>query len=81
LGLGLGILNRADMWAAIDNTVTLPGYTRADGAVFFSISEKVRLQANVENLFNKRYYINADSNTNISPGSSRGLRVGLTARF
>ena len=81
LGLGLGILNRSDMWAAIDNTVTLPGYTRADGAVFFSISEKVRLQANVENLFNKRYYINADSNTNISPGSSRALRVGLTARF
>jgi catecholate siderophore receptor len=81
LGLGLGILNRAEMWAAIDNTVTLPGYTRADGAVFFSISEKVRLQANVENLFNKRYYINADSNTNISPGFSRALRVGLTARF
>ena len=81
LGLGLGILNRADMWAAIDNSVTLPGYTRADGAVFFSISEKVRLQANVENLFNKRYYINADSNTNISPGFSRALRVGLTARF
>jgi catecholate siderophore receptor len=81
LGLGLGILNRADMWAAIDNTVTLPGYTRADGAVFFSISEKVRLQANVENLFDRRYYINADSNTNISPGSSRAIRVGLTARF
>jgi catecholate siderophore receptor len=81
LGLGLGILNRGDMWAAIDNTVTLPGYTRADGAVFFSISEKIRVQANVENLFNKKYYINADSNTNISPGSSRALRVGLTARF
>jgi catecholate siderophore receptor len=81
LGLGLGILNRADMWAAIDNTVTLPGYTRADGAVFFSISEKVRLQANVENLFNRQFYINADSNTNISPGSPRAIRVGLTARF
>ena len=81
LGLGLGILNRSDMWAAIDNTVTLPGYTRADGAVFFFISEKVRLQANVENLFNKNYYINADSNNNITPGFSRALRVGLTARF
>jgi catecholate siderophore receptor len=47
LGLGLGILNRSDMWAAIDNTVSLPGYTRADGAVFYFINEKVRLQANV----------------------------------
>ncbi|HVN78964.1 MAG TPA: TonB-dependent siderophore receptor [Terriglobia bacterium] len=81
LGAGLGILNRTDMFAAIDNTVTLPGYTRADGAVFFTMSERIRFQANVENLFNKRYYLNADGNNNISPGFSRALRIGLTARF
>ncbi len=81
LGAGLGILNRADMYAAIDNTVTLPSYTRVDAAVFFSLTEKIRLQANVENLFDKQYYMNADSNTNISPGSPRAVRVGLTARF
>ena len=81
LGAGLGIVHRSDMFAAIDNTVTLPGYTRADAAVFFSLTERLRLQANVENLFDKKYYLNADSNTNISPGSPRGLRVGLTARF
>ncbi len=51
LGAGLGILHRADMFAAIDNTVRLPGYTRADAAVFYSLTERVRLQANVENLF------------------------------
>ena len=34
------------------------------------------LQANVENLLDTRYYINADSNTNISPGFPRTLRVG-----
>jgi catecholate siderophore receptor len=81
LGLGMGVLNRTDMWAAIDNTVVLPGYTRVDGAVFYSISERIRLQGNVENLLNKKYYINADSNTNISPGFSRALRIGLTMRF
>ena len=69
------------MFAAIDNTVMLPGYTRADAAVFLSLTERMRLQANVENLFDKKYYINADSNTNISPGSSRAVRIGLTARF
>jgi catecholate siderophore receptor len=81
LGAGLGILNRSDMFAAIDNTVTLPRYTRADAAIYFSLTERVRLQANVENLLDKKYYINADSNTNISPGFSRAVRVGLTARF
>jgi catecholate siderophore receptor len=81
LGAGLGLIHRADMFAAIDNTVRLPGYTRADAAVFFTLTEKIRLQANVENLLDKRYYLNADSNTNISPGSSRALRIGLVARF
>jgi catecholate siderophore receptor len=80
-GAGLGILRRANMFAAIDDSVTLPGYTRADAAVYYSITEKIRVQANVENLFNAKYYLNADSNTNISPGSSRAVRVGLTARF
>lgn len=81
LGAGLGILNRSDMFAAVDNTVVLPNYTRADAALFFSLTERLRLQANVENLFDQKYYINADGNNNISPGFPRSLRVGLTARF
>ncbi|HVF92651.1 MAG TPA: TonB-dependent siderophore receptor, partial [Blastocatellia bacterium] len=81
LGAGLGIVHRSDMFAAVDNMVTLPGYTRADAAVFFALTEKMRLQANVENLFDGKYYVNADGNNNISPGSPRAIRIGLTARF
>ena len=81
LGAGLGLVNRSDMFAAIDNTVVVPSYTRADAAVFFSLTERIRLQANVENLFDRKYFANADSNTNISPGFPRAIRVGLTARF
>jgi catecholate siderophore receptor len=81
VGAALGILYRNDMFAAIDNTVTLPGYTRADAAAFVTISRQLRLQVNVENLFNASYFINADSNTNISPGFPRALRVGLTTAF
>jgi catecholate siderophore receptor len=80
-GAGLGILNRSQMFAAIDDTVRLPGYTRADAVVYYSVTERIRLQANVENIFDKKYYINADSNTNISPGFSRAARIGLIARF
>ena len=81
VSLGLGIVSRSDMFATIDNSVTLPGYVRADAAVFVTLRESVRLQANVENVFNRGYYLNADSNTNISPGSPRALRVGLTTKF
>jgi len=81
LALGLGVIHRADMFAAVDNSVVLPGYTRADAAVFFSITERWRLQANIQNLFNTGYYLNADGNNNISPGAPRGARVALVARF
>jgi catecholate siderophore receptor len=81
LGLGLGIIHRSDMFAAIDNAVVLPGYTRADAAVFFSITERWRVQANFQNLFDNTYYLNADGNNNISPGAPRGARVALIARF
>jgi catecholate siderophore receptor len=81
LGAGLGIIHRSDIFATIDNTIVLPSYTRADLAVFYSITEKLRLQVNVENLLNKKFFVNADSNTNISPGYPRAVRVGLTARF
>ena len=80
-GVGLGIIHRSDMFAAIDNTVTLPGYTRADAALFISLAERTRLQVNVENLFDRKYFINADTNTNISPGSPRAVRVALSAGF
>lgn len=81
VGLGLGIIHRSDMFAAIDNKVVLPGYTRADAAVFFFITERWRLQANIQNLFGQNYYLNADANNNISPGSPRAARVSLIARF
>jgi len=77
----LGLIHRDDMFAAIDNTVTLPGYTRVDAAAFFTVNGRVRLQANVENLFDARYYVNADNNTNISPGWPRAIRLGLTTTF
>jgi catecholate siderophore receptor len=81
VGVGLGILRRSDVFAAIDNTVVLPGYTRMDAAAYFRLSEKWKLQAHLENAFNQKYYLNADGNNNISPGSPREIRISLIAGF
>lgn len=81
LGLGMGIIRRSDTFASVDNTVMLPGYTRLDAAVFYSITERWRVQANLQNLFNRTYYLNADGNNNITPGAPRGARIALIARF
>ena len=75
------MIYRSEMFAAIDNTVTLPGYVRLDAAAYVIAQQGLRLQANIENLFDKKYFVNADSNTNISPGFSRAVRVALMARF
>jgi catecholate siderophore receptor len=81
LGFGFGVVHRSDMFAAIDNAVTLPGYLKLDAAVYFRLSEKLQLQSHFENLLNRKYYLNADGNNNISPGSPRTVRFTLITRF
>ena len=78
---GLGIIQRSDMFATISDTVTLPGYVRADAAAYVTLTKDLRLQVNLENALDEAYFVNADSNTNISPGAPRTLRVAITAGF
>lgn len=80
VGLGLGIIHQDKMFAAIDNTVTLPGFTRADGALFVRLTRLLSAQVNVENLLDERYYATSHGNNNIMPGASRTLRLSLSTR-
>ncbi|MGH9421615.1 MAG: TonB-dependent receptor, partial [Thermoanaerobaculia bacterium] len=80
-GGALGVVYRSSMFAAIDDTVVLPGFTEFEAAAFFNLTHDLRLQLNIDNLFDKKYYANADSNTNISPGAPRSARLGIVARF
>jgi len=81
LGLGLGVIHRSDMFTSTDNTVVVPAFTRVDAAAYFALGARLRAQVNVENLFDEEYFASANSNTNITPGSPRALRVALTTRF
>ncbi len=81
VGVAIGVVARSAMFAAIDDRVTLPGYARLDAAVLLDLLEDLRLQVNVENLLDRTYWANANSNTNISPGSPRAVRAAVHARF
>lgn len=81
LGLAVGVISQGKRYAATDNLVSMPGYTRVDGALFYKLTDGFDVQLNVENIFNKRYFTYAHSNTNITPGSPTAFRVGLNARF
>lgn len=76
-GLGLGVVHQSDVFAASDNKVVLPSFTRVDAAVYYTVSPQLRLQLNVENLLNEAYYASAHNNNNITPGSP--LAFGLSA--
>jgi catecholate siderophore receptor len=81
LGLALGVMHQADMYAAISNTVKLPAFTRVDGGVYFPLAKAVGAQLNLENIFNEKYYPLANGNNNITPGSPRSIRVLVTTGF
>jgi catecholate siderophore receptor len=78
---GVGVIHRGDAFTSTDNAVVLPAWTRVDAAVFYQLRPTLRLQVNVENLFDEAYFPNAHSNTNITPGSPRALRIALTTHF
>jgi catecholate siderophore receptor len=84
LGFGLGITHQSDQFAAIRTVATttrLPSFTRVDAAVFYSVSEAVEVQMNVENLFDETYFSDAHNNFNISPGAPLNARFTVRARF
>lgn len=81
VGAGLGVIYRDDMFASTSNTVTLPGYTRVDAALFLAVNPNVKVQMNVENLLDKRYYAFANGDNNITPGSPRAVRVAVRGNF
>ena len=81
VAVGAGAVHQARMYAALDNTVTLPAFTRYDGALYVTLPLGTRAQLNVENLFDTRYYATSHGNNNIMPGASRTVRLSLIADF
>ena len=80
-GIGLGVIHRGDIFANVDNAVTVPGFTRVDAAVYWTLNPSLQLQLNVENLGNTRYFTSAHSNNNITPGAPRSAWISANIRY
>jgi catecholate siderophore receptor len=80
-GAGLGIIHQDSSFAAANNLVELPSFTRVDAAFFFDINENWAAQINVENVLDEEYFASAHNNNNISPGAPRQAFVTVRARF
>ncbi|MFN2099840.1 TonB-dependent receptor [Altererythrobacter sp. MF3-039] len=76
-GLGLGVIYQDEQFASFSNKVTLPGYVRVDAAAYYTVNERIRLQLNVDNLFDEKYFASAHGDNNLQPGDALTARIGL----
>ena len=80
-GAGLGVIYQTDVFAASDNKVLLPSFTRVDAAIYYTVSPQLNLQLNVENLLDEEYYASAHNNNNITPGAPLALSMSANVSF
>jgi catecholate siderophore receptor len=81
VSVGLGVVHQSEMYTSISNAVTLPGFTRVDGAVFLKVGEDYRLQLNVENLGDITWSPTSHGDNNIQPGAPRTVRISISRGF
>ncbi|MBX7539832.1 TonB-dependent receptor [Qipengyuania sphaerica] len=77
IGFGLGVIHQSDQFASFSNEVVLPAYWRVDAAAYYTVSERLSLQLNIENLFDEDYYPSAHGDNNIQPGEPFQARIGV----
>lgn len=81
LGLGVGATYQDSFFVQEDNSVEVPSFTRIDAAVFYRLSDKMRLQLNVENLADEVYFPDAHNNNNITTGEPVNARLTAIIDF
>jgi catecholate siderophore receptor len=81
LGFGLGLTAQDESFADNANSATLPAYARVDMAVFYTVNDAIRLQLNVENLFDELYFPTAHSADELTLGAPLNARFTITGRF
>ena len=80
-GVGFGLIYQDESFSDNANTATLPSYVRFDAAAYYNISDTLRFQVNVENLFDRDYFPNSHTANNITVGAPFNATFKLTKTF
>ncbi|MBU1351619.1 MAG: TonB-dependent siderophore receptor [Gammaproteobacteria bacterium] len=85
LWLGGGLVHQGDKFTANDNLWRLPGFTTVDLAAGYQFAGGVRLQVNLKNVANRRYYLDGTASAAgfgaVTPGQPRSVQVSLDYSF
>lgn len=80
-GFGVGATYQDSFFVREDNSVEVPSFTRVDAALFYDLSDRFRVQVNVENILDTEYFPDAHSNDNISTGAPLNARFTIRGRL
>ncbi|MBV7259121.1 TonB-dependent receptor [Erythrobacter crassostreae] len=81
IGVGFGLTHQDESFIDNGNTAVLPAYTRIDAAAYFDISDRFRLQVNVENLTDTLYFPNSHATHQATVGAPLNARFAITGKF
>ncbi|MBD2775197.1 TonB-dependent receptor [Iningainema sp. BLCCT55] len=80
LGFGAGVFIADSRFGDLNNSFTLPNYTRVDAAVYYNYGN-LRAALNIKNLFDTRYFESAQSRTQIFPGAPLTILGTISLEF
>ncbi len=80
-GLGLGLTYQDSSFINNGNTAVLPSYTRIDAALYYEVSDTLRVQINVENVTDELYFPNSHSTHQATVGAPLNARVAIIGRY
>jgi len=80
-GLGGGLVHVGERTGNATDTYRLPAYTTVRLTAYWQINPRVRLTLDVNNLFDKTFYVASWNNLTVLPGMGRQVVAGLQAKF
>ncbi len=88
VGLGIGLIAQDESFADNGNALrpadpraTLPAYARVDAAAYYDVSDNLRVQVNIENVFDAVYFPFSHSADEVTVGAPLNARFTISGRF
>lgn len=81
LGLGMGVTYQDESFINNSNSALLPSYTRVDAAVYYNVTDKLKVQVNIENLTDELYFPNSHSTHQATVGAPLNALLTLSGKF
>ena len=80
-GIGGGVVHVGERTGNATDTYRLPAYTTVRLTAYWQINPRVRVTLDVNNLFDKTFYVASWNNLTVLPGLGRQVVAGLQAKF